>query len=271
VSYRKRIDEKILRREKLYETQRLMREKRSEDREVLEEVLDRSTLINLYHLQTVGIINEIHGTVGSGKEAKIYWGNDKNGNEIAIKIFLTFSGEFKRGMIPYIEGDLRFANVKKDTRSLIFAWTQKEFTNLKRAHKARVNVPKPIAMRKNVLIMEFIGKNGVSAPLLRETKLRNPERIYQQILNSVKKMYRNAKLIHGDLSEYNVMIWKQNPIMFDLSQSINLDHPIGDQFLRRDINNINYYFKRLGVEVCDVEEIMRRIRVAKTNHVCKDP
>ena len=264
MSYRKQVDKKLLRREKRYETERLMRDKRSEDYEVLDEVFDRSTLMNIYHFLNEGTIDEIHGAVGAGKESKLYWGKDKDGNDIAIKIFLMISAEFKRGMIPYIEGDRRFTKVKKDTRSLVFAWTQKEFTNLKQAYAARVNVPKPIAVRQNVLIMEFIGENGVSAPLLRETQLKNPERVYEQILTSVKKMYQKAKLIHGDLSEYNVMIWKGKPIIFDVSQAVPVDHPMADQFLHRDLNNINYYFKRLGVEVYDAEETYRRITGGRT-------
>ncbi len=259
MSYRKQVDKKLLRREKRYETERLMREKRSEEYEVLEEVFDRSTLMNIYHFLNEGTIDEIHGAVGAGKESKLYWGKNKDGNEIAIKIFLMVSAEFKRGMIQYIEGDRRFAKVKKDTRSLVFAWAQKEFTNLKQAFAAGVTVPKPIAIRPNVLIMEFIGENGDIAPLLRDAKLKKPQRLYEQLLTSVGKLYQKAKLVHGDLSEYNVMIWKGKSIIFDVSQAVPLDHPMADQLLRRDLGNINHYFKRLEVEVYSAEETYRRV------------
>lgn len=264
MSYRKQVDKRLLRREKRYETERLMREKRSEDYEVLEEVFDRSTLMNIYHFLNEGTIDEIHGAVGAGKESKLYWGKNKDGNEIAIKIFLMVSAEFKRGMIQYIEGDRRFAKVKKDTRSLVFAWAQKEFTNLKQAFAAGVTVPKPIAIRQNVLIMEFIGENGASAPLLRDAELKKPQRLYEQLLTSVGKLYQKAKLVHGDLSEYNVMIWKGKPIIFDVSQAVPLDHPMADQLLRRDMGNINYYFKRLEVEVYSAEETYRRVTGVRT-------
>ena len=49
-------------------------------------------------------------------------------------------------------------------RSLVFAWAQKEFRNLTEARKAGVRVPRPIAVRNNVLLMEFVGERGVSAP-----------------------------------------------------------------------------------------------------------
>jgi len=122
-----------------------------------------------------------------------------------------------------------------------------------------VRVPKPIAVRNNVLIMEFIGENGVSAPLLRETELTNPQRVYERLLASVKKLYQKARLVHGDLSEYNVMIWRGQPIIFDVSQAVLREHPMSEQFLRRDLNNINYYFKRLGVTVYSAEETYRGV------------
>jgi len=259
VSYRKRVDKKLLRREKRYETERLMREKRSEEYEALEEVFDRSTLMTIYDFLNKGTIDEIYGAVKAGKESKLYLGKDENGNLLAIKIFLTISAEFRRGMIPYIEGDPRFKKVKRDSRSLVYAWAQKEFKNLQEATRASVRVPKPMAVKNNVLIMEFIGENGVSAPLLRETQLTNPERLYERLLSNVKKLYRKAKLVHGDLSEYNVMIRKGQLIIFDVSQAVPLEHPMADQFLRRDLNNINYYFKRLGVKVYSAEETYRRV------------
>jgi len=254
------VEKKIGRRERRYETERLMREKRSEEYEVLEEVFDRSTLMTIYDFLNKGTIDQIFGAVKAGKESKLYWGKDKNGNPVAIKIFLTLSAEFKRGgMIPYIEGDPRFAHIKRDTRSLVYAWTQKEFKNLTQATDAGVRVPKPIDASHNVLIMEFIGANGVSAPLLRETEVKSPQRIYNQVLASVKKLYQRAKLVHGDLSEYNIMIWKNQPILFDISQAVPLEHPMADQLLRRDLENLNRYFKHLGVEVLSSEKVYRRV------------
>jgi len=163
-------------------------------------------------------------------------------------------------MIPYIEGDPRFAHVKRDTRSLIYAWAQKEFKNLTQAHEAGVPVPKPIAVEHNVLVMEFVGEKGVSAPLLREVQLKSPRRVYELLLASVKKLYRKAGLIHGDLSEYNVMIWKDKPVLFDVSQAVPLQHPMADHLLRRDLENLYRYFKRLGVGVVSAEETYRMVK-----------
>jgi RIO kinase 1 len=252
------VDEKLRRREKKYETERLMKKKRSEEYEVLEEVFDRSTLMTIYDFLNKGIIDEIHGVVKAGKEARIYWGKDSDGNELAIKIYLTTSAEFKKGMLPYIEGDPRFGHIRRDTRSLIYAWARKEFKNLQRAHEVSVRVPRPIDVKKNVLLMEFIGENGGSAPLLKESPLQNPEKIYQQLLTCVQKLYQKAELVHADLSEYNIMIWEDEPILFDVSQAVLLEHPRASEFLKRDLENLHRYFKKLNVKVSTIEETYRR-------------
>jgi RIO kinase 1 len=162
-------------------------------------------------------------------------------------------------MLKYIEGDPRFKNIKRDTRSLIATWAQKEFRNLEEACGAKVRVPKPVVVRSNVLIMEFIGKDGVSAPLLREALPSNPERIYRMLINSVKRLYKKAKLVHGDLSEYNVLMWKGLPVIIDMSQSVMLEHPMADFMLTRDLTNLNRFFSRLGVNVTSVEELHKQV------------
>jgi RIO kinase 1 len=231
----------------------------SSERATLEEVFDRSTLMVIYNLLNTGVIDELHGVVSAGKEARVYWGKNKEGKELAVKIYLTSSAEFKKGMLKYIEGDHRFKGVKRDTRSLIFTWAQKEFRNLEQAAKAKVRVPKPIVVKNNVLIMEFIGENGESAPSLKEQLPRNPERVYRVVLTYLERLYRKADLVHGDLSEYNIMVWKGQPVLFDMSQSVPTSHPLADSLLRRDLENVNRFFSRLGVKVLPADEVVRRI------------
>jgi len=259
LAFRERVEKRLHKEEKEYEIEQLMKEKRSEEYEVLEEVFDRSTLMVIYDFMNSGTIDRIYGVVKAGKESRVYWGRDKAGNELAIKIYLTVSAEFRKGMLKYIEGDPRFKGVKRDTRSLIFAWAQKEFKNLEQALAAKVRVPKPIAVRNNVLVMEFIGKNGVSAPSMKEQPPENPERIYKMLITYLKRLYQKAELVHGDLSEYNIMMWKGRPVLFDMSQAVPLSHPMADFLLNRDIANINRFFSRLGVEVLPSNEFYRVI------------
>jgi len=259
VSSREKAEKRLNRKEKAYEIERLMRNKRSEDYQVIEEVFDRSTLMTIYDFMNNGIIDEIHGVVSAGKEARVYWGKDIKGKELAIKIYLTSSADFKKGMIPYIEGDPRFSHVRRDTRSLIYAWAQKEFKNLRRAQDAKVNVPEPLVVQKNVLIMEFVGKNGARAPLLKETALTDPKRVFRLLLTYLRRLYQKADLVHADLSEYNIMIWKGRPVIFDVAQSVLTKHPMAGRFLRRDLENLHKYFKRKDSDIYSVDEMYERV------------
>lgn len=228
---------------------------KAKERATVEEVFDQTTRMVVFDLLNSGAIYELNGAISSGKEAKVYWGTDKQGNDLAVKIYLTSSAEFKKGMIKYIQGDPRFKGVKKDTRSLIAVWAQKEFRNLKEATDAKVPVPKPIAFKSNVVVMEFIGKDGSSAPSLKEQAPKNPQKIYKQLITYLKRLYQKAKIVHGDLSEYNIMIWKNKPIIFDLSQAVSIQHPMADFMLKRDLTNLNRYFSKLDVKVYPIEEL----------------
>lgn len=257
---RRKVREKLEHRLKIVEKRDRMLEKDfSSERAVMEEVFDRSTLMTIYDFLNRRVIEEIFGVVKAGKEARVYWGKDCEGNELAIKIYLTSSAEFRRGKLPYIEGDPRFANVKRDARSLVYAWAQKEFKNLKLAQNAGVPVPRPIAVKNNVLVMEFVGRNGVSAPTMKEAPPRNPERTYRQLITYLKRLFRRAGLVHGDISEYNVIMWRGRPLLIDISQAVPLEHPNSDMFLLRDLKNLNKYFKRLGVDVLPIDELYRRV------------
>ena len=265
MAYPKHVEKELAKKEKRYETDQLMKEKRSEDMQVWEEVFDRTTLMIIYDFMNRGVIDEIHGVVRSGKEARVYWGKDKKGKELAIKIYLTVSSEFRKGIVKYIEGDPRFRDHKHDTRSLIYAWTQKEYKNLELAVAAGVKVPKPIAVRDNVLVMEFIGENGDVAPTLKEKTPEDLDTVYNVVLVYVRKLYQKAHLVHGDLSEYNIMMYKERPVLFDMSQAVLNVHPNAEFLLRRDITNLNKYFRRLGVEVLSEDETYRRITRSGTS------
>ncbi len=202
------------------------------------------------------------GVISSGKEARVYWAKSPKGEDLAVKIYLTATSEFRKSMYQYIIGDPRFENVRKDTRSLIYAWTRKEFKNLKRMHECGVRVPKPIYYMKNILVMEFIGEDGVRAPLLKEVSLTDKEylRIFNKVVEYMRILYKKARLVHADLSEYNIMIFKGEPVLIDVSQAVLLDHPLSIEFLKRDIRNIVRYFRdELGLEVPSEEEIFKLV------------
>ncbi|MFQ6052873.1 MAG: serine protein kinase RIO [Candidatus Bathyarchaeia archaeon] len=246
--------------ERRYEEESLMLERRSEEFEVIEEVFDRLTLEGVYRLITRKVIERIHGVVKAGKEARVYWGESPEGEGLALKIYYTTTADFRRGMLKYIDGDPRFKRMRKDPRSIIYAWTQKEFKNLQLAEEAGVNAPRPITFYRNILVMTFIGTDGVPAPLLKDVDPVDPEAFYMQLLREVRLLYTGAGLVHGDLSEYNVMVWEEAPVVFDVSQAVLIAHPISDALIRRDIANVNAYFNRLGVATFDARALERWIK-----------
>ena len=249
-------ERKLRRRVARYEVQELMKEKRSEEMDSLEEVFDRSTLMIVYRMLNRGYIKSIFGVLRSGKEARIYRGIGRENKPIAIKIFLTTSREFKRGLLPYIQGDQRFKTSRNDTRSLVNLWTLKEYKNLQQAKSAGVRVPTPIKVEGNVLLMEFIGHKGEPAPLLRETPLNHPAKIYDRIAEAVRRLYQDAELVHCDLSEYNIMMEGLQPVLIDFAQAVTVEHPMALTFLERDLTQLNQYFGKIGVTVAPLDKLI---------------
>ncbi len=229
-----------------------IKEKRSEDFSVVESVFDKSTLMTLYSLHR--IIDTLHGVVSTGKEANVYHALDHEGKELAVKIYRTVSSEFvKKGMLPYIHGDPRFKRVRHDTRSLIFSWAEKEFKNLSLAKSVGVRVPEPIIVRKNILIMEFIGEDGIAAPRLKDVIPDDPNSVFKIIFDAMIVLFQKANLIHADLSEYNILMWDE-PVIIDISQAVLKEHPMALKFLYRDLRNIIRFFSLLGVNCPSVEK-----------------
>ncbi len=251
------------------------RKKDLRDRKTEQYVFDIPTLETLYKFTTKGLLTALGGPISRGKEAVIFHALGAEEEELAIKMYKIGTANFN-AMLDYIIGDPRFKNLKKDHRSIIFAWARKEFKNLKRACDAGVRVPQPIACEKNVLLMEFIGKEGIAAPRLRDipvdilTEDLDLEELFQQIISAVKTMYVKGKMVHADLSEFNIVMKgyaerefettanasttiEIEPVIIDLGQALVLDHPQADAFLQRDVRNIVTYFNKLGLTHSETE------------------
>ncbi|HKI76371.1 MAG TPA: serine protein kinase RIO [Candidatus Bathyarchaeia archaeon] len=250
-------EENLRRREERYDRERRMRVQVGEDKETLEEVFDGRTLTTVMHLLNRGRLRELQGAVKSGKESRIYRGIDMKGGDVAVKIYLTSSAIFRQGRLKYIRGDPRFKDIPHDTRSLIDQWASKEFKNLQLAKEAGLAVPTPIYVEKNVLLMEFIGKNGVPAPHLREVPLQAASSWYDKIVEMLQDLYNKAKLVHGDLSEYNILVPDGYPMLIDFAQAVTIEHPEAREFLKRDIENLNNYFKGLNVRTRSFERMFK--------------
>lgn len=230
--------------------------KNSELFETVEEVFDYSTLMILYDLINNGFIDVMYGVVNSGKEARVYFAKDRNGLDLAVKIYLTSTSEFRKGMLTYIIGDPRFKVSSRKTRDIIYVWARKEYSNLSKAYSVGVRVPKPITVKGNILVMEFIGVDGVPAPLLKDYLPQNIDSFFNIVMDYVRKLYINARLVHGDLSEYNIMVFNDSPVLIDFGQAVDLSHPMAEELLARDVNNLLKFFSDVGVNTPDLKDAL---------------
>ena len=250
---RKLIDDKLERRK--------MKRRRDDDEfKVIEGVIDPPTIKCLYKLLSRDTFKAVHGVISTGKEANVYRGETSDGKSVAIKVYRISTAETDF-MREYIMGDRRFKRVGKSSRSLIPMWALKEYKNLHRYHEAGVRVPQPLDIERNVMVMEFIGdgKQGLAAPLLKGAEIPSPVKTYNNIINMIVTGYEKAGLVHADLSEYNILWWKKKPVIIDVSQAVLKDHGNANKYLYRDIQNITFFFNKLGVATTDPKEVVKHI------------
>ena len=242
-----------------YERKSRFLNKMSEDYDVFDNVFDMPTLMTINELRRDGIIQYIETSLAAGKESKVYLAVAPDSSLRIVKIYLIVSAEFKKRM-QYIAGDPRFSDIKRGSRSLIMTWARKEFKNMHTAHTAGVRVPLPIAVKKNVLVMEFVADSeGNPMPAL-----INTEEItlndYQQVIEQMTMLYQKAKLVHADLSEYNIFKTNLGIMLFDFGSAIDIQQPNSKQFLFRDVSNINRFFEKRGIEVLPIAQVIEKIR-----------
>ncbi|MCD6547025.1 MAG: serine protein kinase RIO [Nanoarchaeota archaeon] len=223
---------------------------------IYKEVFDLSTEKTIYKLSNDGYIDYFIGPISTGKEANVFLAKNPEGESIAVKIYRIETSNFKN-MWKYIAGDERFSNVKKRRRDIVFAWARKEFKNLELAKRAKASAPEPIACRNNVLVMEFIGTNNIPAPIAKIAPPKKPETWFKKIFKDIKRLYQKANLVHGDLSEYNILNNKEKPVLIDFGQGVLFDHPNANQMLMNDVKNIANWLKKLGLKLPSIDELFK--------------
>ncbi len=232
--------------------------KDSEDLKVWEDVFDVPTLKALYRLANKDIIKAMGGVISTGKESHVFHALGEE-VELAVKIYKISTSDFK-AMQEYLIGDPRFKNIKHSKKDIVIAWARKELRNLSRAYEAGIKVPKPIIVERNVLVMEFIGKDETPAPLLKDVadEIDDPADLLAKVVEFMSVLYNKSKLIHADLSEYNIL-YDGAPVFIDMGQSVTRDHPNAEKFLLRDVKNIIKFFRKLGLE-CSDDGVIAKIR-----------
>jgi RIO kinase 1 len=214
---------------------------------VEQSVFDDATFAAIYKLVQDGHIEAFGGPISTGKEANVYEALGPDDTDVAVKIYRINASNF-RHMTDYLAGDPRFDGIGGDKGKTVLAWTRKEYANLERARKAGVRVPNPIAVERNVLVMELVGLVEDRARRLAEVHVENPETAFEVVREYMRRLH-SAGLVHGDLSEYNLIVHEGELVVIDLGQAVTVHHPNADEFLRRDCRNVAGFFSRQGVEI----------------------
>jgi len=229
-------------------------------------VFDARTFKMISKLQRKGLFEELGGSVKSGKESIVHFATaSRVPGLVALKIFRTSALAFtkRRG---YTDGDWRMRRAvtsSRNTGKMVSTWALKEFRNLKRLAASGVPCPEPIAVEGHVLAMEFLndGCGPRPAPILKDLDDYGVDReswlyIYADVVISMWKMFCRANLVHGDLSEYNIVYHNNRAKVIDVGQSVDLSHPRAHELLRRDIRVINNFFQRRCGSLGDKELFM---------------
>lgn len=227
----------------------------------MEQVLDPRTRIILFKMLNRGIFYEINGCISTGKEANVYHAMTEDGQHRAIKVYKTSILTFK-DRDRYVTGEFRFRHgySKSNPRKMVKVWAEKEMRNLRRIQQAGIPSPNALVLRMHVLVMEFLGdKNGWAYPRLKDAQIETSRypALYYQLVKNVRTMYQVCKLVHADLSEYNILYHSRKLYIIDVSQSVEHDHPHASEFLRKDLSNVTDYFAKKGVRVMSIMELFK--------------
>ena len=191
---------------------------------------------------------------GVGKESDLYYAIDFDDKEVLLKINRTGRMSFQQ-----IRRKRDFLDNKRHFSVFFLAEmsASREYEILKKLGEANLPVPKVYGYNRHIIVMEII--EGVELIQMRE--LPNPEKIIEQIVNFAKTLYHDYGIIHGDLTEFNMMY---NPdtdkiTFFDFPQIIDTSHPDAKDILTRDISHIIDFFTKKYKVGADVNSVISYI------------
>lgn len=207
-----------------------------------------------------GLVDEVLRSLKSGKEAAVYV--VRCGQEIrCAKVYKEADQRSFRQSVEYQEGrkvrnSRRARAMEKGSRygrqEQESAWQNAEVTALYRLAEAGIRVPKPHIFLDGVLLMELVSDaDGNPAPRLNDLELTAAQaKEYHSLLISQIVLMLCDGLIHGDLSEYNVLVGADGPVIIDLPQAVDAaanNH--AQRMLLRDVANMRDYFGRFAPQL----------------------
>jgi RIO kinase 1 len=202
-----------------------------------------------------GIIEEVLRPLMSGKEAQIYLVVAR-GKQCVAKVYKEAQNRTFKHRADYTEG--RKVRNSRDQRAIDkrskhgrgqdeAAWRSTEVDMIYRLHAAGVRVPEPYQFIDGVLVMELVtGPSGEPAPRLGEVDF-SPEQaaaVHERLLREVVRMLC-AGVVHGDLSDFNVLMASEGPVIIDLPQAVDPSkNQNARKLLLRDVDNLQRFLSR---------------------------
>ncbi len=206
-------------------------------------------------LLDMGVIDDVYRPLQAGKEAQVFLVGVRGEQRVA-KVYKDASTRSFKHRADYTEGrrgrNSRRERAKSRRSSygkaeIEAAWRAAEVDAIHRLRSAGVRVPEPYDFVEGVLVMELIqGADGEPAPRLVDVDLEEAEakRLYFQLLREVTKMLC-AGLVHGDLSDFNVLLAPDGPVIIDFPQAIDAAaNRNARRILIRDVDNLTSFFAR---------------------------
>lgn len=207
-----------------------------------------------------GLIDDVTRQLMSGKEATVYV--VVCGDEVrCAKVYKEADKRSFRQSVDYTEGrkvkNSRQARAmqkgsKYGRASQEAAWQSAEVDALYRLANAGVRVPTPYNFYEGVLLMELVtGDNGNAAPRLNDVQLSHETALeyHAFLIQQVVRMLC-AGIVHGDLSEFNILVGSEGPVIIDLPQAVDAaGNNHAKEMLLRDVNNLATYFGQFAPEL----------------------
>jgi len=214
------------------------------------------------HFLDEGLITRVIRPVKSGKEASVFLcraNTSTTGVELAaLKLYHPLDRRDFRDESVYRDGEwikerrVRVALEKKTRfgREVEGAiWVSREWEMLRTLSEAGADVPTPIAMTDDAILMSYVGDVDVAAPQLQRYRPDRDEaqQLFEQIMKNVERMLY-VNVIHGDLSSFNVLVWQGRATVIDLPQAVDpRKNRHANGLLERDVERICEHFARFGV------------------------
>jgi len=232
-------------------------------RKIFKDVFDDRTEKSLFAIEKRKNIDYLIGPISKGKEANLFIA--KKGKEfVCVKIYRIETTNFHNRR-DYIDDEI-LSKIAKNSIKRIYAWAEREYFNLKFCYDNKISVPKPIDQQNNIVVMRLIGEKGEAWPVLKydSNAKKHIKEIYRQYIKNMNKLIYKAKMIHADLSEYNMIFFKGRLYFIDMGQSVGIKYSKAKEFVNRDIKIITKFFNTKKLKVTE-QQIKNDIKRDKIN------